>query len=121
MATYKSTRGGATGTKFEEVLLAAYAPDGGLYIPETLPLISTQQFLSWGKHSFPKVCAEVLALFTTIDIKVLQSMTQKAYSNFNEGRQPIPMTTLEGNVIVLDASVGPTLSFKDIGQQVNYV
>ena len=40
MVRYMSTRGGERGVPFERTLLAAYANDGGLYVPESLPSIS---------------------------------------------------------------------------------
>ena len=45
------TRGGDSGLPFEKVLLSAYASDGGLFVPEQLPLISRAQLLSWQSHS----------------------------------------------------------------------
>ncbi|MEE9534212.1 MAG: hypothetical protein V3W06_07310, partial [Acidimicrobiia bacterium] len=30
---YRSTRGGATGVQFVDVMLQGMAPDGGLYVP----------------------------------------------------------------------------------------
>jgi len=35
---YRSTRGGAEGWKFENVVLGGLAPDGGLFIPEEVCL-----------------------------------------------------------------------------------
>ena len=45
--TYCSTRGGERGLPFERVLLAAYAADGGLFVPEQLPHVSTATLRSW--------------------------------------------------------------------------
>ena len=49
--TYCSTRGGERGLPFERVLLAAYAADGGLFVPEQLPHISTATLRSWAPLS----------------------------------------------------------------------
>ena len=40
---YISTRGVAPALNFEEVLLTGLAPDGGLYVPETLPHYSRDE------------------------------------------------------------------------------
>ena len=98
------------------VLFSAYASDGGLYVPEQLPQISKEMLLSWKNHSFPQICAEILHLFTDLGVEYLNEMTERAYSSFNDGIDPLPMTEIDG-VIFLDASCGPTLAFKDIGQQ----
>jgi threonine synthase len=45
----------------------------------------------------------------------------RAYSGFNGGEQPLLMTPIgkdSEELILLDASLGPTLAFKDIGQQI---
>lgn len=113
---YKSTRGGESGVSFEEVLFSTYAKDGGLYVPEYLPVLTSDMLLSWRNFTFPQVCAEIMHIFTGIDVAKMREMTSAAYCDFNDGNTPLPLTSL-GNLIVLDASLGPTLSFKDIGQQ----
>lgn len=60
-------------------------------------------------------------MFTNIELETLSAMTARAYSGFNGGKQPLLMTPIGKDsgveVILLDASLGPTLAFKDIGQQ----
>ena len=43
---YISTRGQAPALGFEDVLLTGLAPDGGLYVPETLPTYSQEEIAS---------------------------------------------------------------------------
>ena len=40
---YFSSRGGMEPQDFSEILLEGLAPDGGLYVPETIPQLSAQQ------------------------------------------------------------------------------
>ena len=40
---YISTRGQAPALNFEEVLLTGLASDGGLYVPQSLPVFSAQE------------------------------------------------------------------------------
>ena len=42
---YQSTRGGVRGVSFEDAVLSGYAPDGGLLVPELVPLFTAQQLL----------------------------------------------------------------------------
>lgn len=100
---------------FEDVLLSSYALDGGLYVPVELPAIG-DKLQEWATFNFPEVCAEVLHLFTGIEIKELRKMTASSYSLFNDGNDPLPITSI-GDLYLLDASLGPSLAFKDIGQQ----
>lgn len=60
-------------------------------------------------------------MFTDIDLDELNVMTTRAYSGFNGGAEPLLMTPIgkgmdtSEELILLDASLGPTLAFKDIG------
>ena len=64
---YQSTRGGVKGASFEEVLLSSFAPDGGLYVPESLPRIPPEQMRAWAGLSYPQLVEEVLSLFVSPD------------------------------------------------------
>jgi threonine synthase len=74
--------------------------------------------IEWRNYSFPQICAEILHLFSDIPLDQLNQMTETAYHQFNGGLTPLPLTRIEDNLIFLDASYGPTLAFKDIGQQI---
>jgi threonine synthase len=115
---YKSTRGDETNLSFERVLFGTYSRGGGLYVPEQLPTITREMLIQWKQYSFPQICAEILHLFSDIPLEKLNEMTENAYRPFNGGEVPLPMTRIEDNLIFLDASYGPTLAFKDIGQQI---
>jgi len=136
---YHSTRGGPeSSSSFEEVLLSAYARDGGLYVPDRIPSLTTDQLQRYinEKYDFPRICAEVIHLYSDIDIDALLAMTSTAFSQFNQTtkasdvdhdepttsptvtKEVLPMYFLEDkNVHLLDLSLGPTYAFKDIGQQ----
>jgi threonine synthase len=125
---YHSTRSLGQHKTFEEVLVSTYAPDGGLYVPEKVPLLSEKWFLSMQAKSFPEVCAEILHMYSDIDKVSLLDMANKSFSLFNDGNgEPLPITQLGDNgLYLLDTSLGPTFAFKDIGQQMvgqllNYV
>lgn len=130
---YVSTRGAGDRKSFEDVLQAAYAPDGGLYVPEKLPMYTAADLLRMRDMDFPDVCAEVMHIFTSIPLDDLKTMAQRSFSQFNDGDPSscLPLVKLEtkdasGRVYLLDTSLGPTMAFKDIGQQMvgqllNYV
>lgn len=124
---YHSTRNLGHYKTFDEVLVSTYAPDGGLYVPETVPLISSADFRRMQSYTFPEVCAEILNLFSGIEIEDLRSMAAASFSQFNDGTNPLPFTAIVGECLyLLDLSLGPTFAFKDIGQQMvgkllNYV
>lgn len=78
-------------------------------------------------YSFPDVCAEIMHLYSGINLSDLKSMASLSFSQFNNGLDPLPITALPGtSLFLLDTSLGPTFAFKDIGQQMvgkllNYV
>ena len=39
---YQSSRGGVKDLSFEDVLFAGYAPDGGLFVPSSIPRLSLE-------------------------------------------------------------------------------
>lgn len=67
---YKSTRGGERDLTFADVLMSAYAKDGGLYVPSELPMFSFETLLEWSTLTFPQVCAEVLFIYTGLQIAI---------------------------------------------------
>ena len=60
---YVSTRGGGEPVSFEAAIGAGYAPDGGLYVPETLPPITAEDLDAWRTIDFTAVAVEVLLPF----------------------------------------------------------
>ncbi len=70
MQRYKSTRGGTTQASysFEEALFSGYAPDGGLFVPASLPSIGREmdQFSLWSNMTFPELAYDVLVSIPAI-------------------------------------------------------
>ena len=121
---YKSTRGGESGLDFEHVLLSAYAKDGGLYIPEQLPVFGRETLLEWQRqgYSLPAVAAELLHVFTSLPKTVCRELSEAAFGSFLNPQQPIRLQEILSSdgkpLVLLDTGAGPTLAFKDIGQQI---
>ena len=62
---YISTRGESPALAFEDVLLTGLAPDGGLYVPETLPRMDAERMRTWAQLDYAELAAEVMAPFVT--------------------------------------------------------
>lgn len=60
---YCSTRGGVHSWNFRDVLFSGYAPDGGMFMPETIPSISPATLRSWSALSYQQLVCEVCSLF----------------------------------------------------------
>jgi threonine synthase len=111
---YISTRGGGTPQKFRDILLEGLAPDGGLYVPGTLP---KADLAAWRKLSYPDLAFAILSGFID-DIPDLSSLIRKTYTAEIFGSDDItPLKTLEPGFHLLGLSNGPTLAFKDVALQ----
>ena len=122
---FKSTRGHPRRASFEQAILSGYAPDGGLWVPDSLPNITLDELRQWKLKSFPEICALVLQKFIQEEISSndLNAITTSAFSTF-EHHQGTPLPIIKvGNGVndslhLLETFHGPTLAFKDIGLQV---
>jgi threonine synthase len=115
---YVSTRGEAPPLGFVEVTLAGLARDGGLYVPETWPRLSTDAIKDFAGRPYAEVALDAIRPFVggTIDDADLARMAQEAYGTF---RHPavVPLTQIGRNLFVLELFHGPTLAFKDLAMQ----
>ena len=60
---YRSTRGKVEATSFEDVLFSGYASDGGLFMPESIPVVDRATLEKWRGHSYLELTKEVMSLF----------------------------------------------------------
>ena len=60
---YISTRGGGEPRSFEDVVLTGLAPDGGLYVPESLPVFSQDEIASWAGLSYADLAFKIISPF----------------------------------------------------------
>jgi len=111
-----STRGQTDPLSFTEAVAMGLAPDGGLYVPESLPDISPY-LEKWMDLSYVDLCTEFFKLFAT-DLKdeEIHSCVQDAYSRFDH-EEIAPLVTLKPGLHVLELFHGPTLAFKDFALQ----
>ena len=131
---YLSTRGGMAPQTFTEVLLGGLAPDGGLVVPEQIPVVAPATLERWRTLSYADLAFEVLSLYCDdIAPDTLQTLIHRTYTAERFGSEAItPLKTLDsgngsgtatddspGNspLYLLGLSEGPTLAFKDIAMQ----
>ena len=115
---YISTRGQSPAVSFEEVVLTGLAPDGGLYVPEKLPVVSLQQLAAWQKLGYSDLAFEIIRLFVdgAIADADLKKMIGDSYRNFSDA-DVAPVKALYDNHYVMELYFGPTLAFKDFALQ----
>jgi threonine synthase len=106
---YYSTNLSASRATFGEALLKGLAPDGGLYMPESIPQFSANEIASFAEMPYHKIAAAVMTKFLCESIPegVIANMTKQAY-NFN-----VPLEKVYNNNYIMRLDQGPTASFKD--------
>ncbi len=113
---YVSTRGGSDPVSFNDAVAIGLAPDGGLYLPESLPDI-TPRLAAWRNLSYAELCLEFLALFATdVPEDVLERLVHRSYGTFTHP-DIAPLRKLDDRLYVLELFHGPTLAFKDFALQ----
>ncbi|MCB1670046.1 MAG: threonine synthase [Gammaproteobacteria bacterium] len=116
---YISTRGGGEPQDFEQVLLTGLAPDGGLYVPASLPSFSRDEIAGWSGLPYNELALQVIRPFVadTIAEADLRRCVDESYAGFSH-RAVAPLTMLDSNEWTLELFHGPTLAFKDFALQV---
>jgi len=124
---YISTRGRAPQPEFCDILLDGLAPDGGLYLPESVPTVRRDELDSWRHLSYAGLAFEILSKFITdIPADDLRDICARTYTadtfrHARTGDDPAriaPLSWLEpGKLGLLAISNGPTLAFKDMAMQ----
>ena len=111
-----STRGQTPSLGFSDAVATGLAPDGGLFLPETLPDFSGQ-LAAFEKLSFAKLCFEFMRVFAAdIPAETLRTIVDASYTTFADPAIA-PLKPLGKNLYVLELFHGPTLAFKDFALQ----
>ncbi len=118
---YLSTRDTApipSRLNFDEVLLAGLAPDGGLYVPESVPCFSNEELAALAGLSYAELALRILAPFAGMRIGALPlaPIIEESYAGFGHAAVA-PLKELDGGLWLLELFHGPTLAFKDYALQ----
>ena len=121
---YLSTRSGLADKSFTQILLEGLSEDGGLFLPESYPQLSSEQLEDWRKllreQGYAALAAEVLKLFIDdIPASKLEELARRAYSTdrFSD-EQIVPVTQIgDTDLWLAHTSLGPTAAFKDMAMQ----
>jgi len=113
---YVSTRGETPALSFSDAVATGLAPDGGLYLPETLPNLGPELGQLAGL-SYPDLCFAFLRRFADdIPAAELAPLVAAAYTRFSDPAIA-PLRRLGPKLHVLELFHGPTLAFKDFALQ----
>ncbi len=110
---YKSTRNSRQKATASLVILQGLAPDGGLYVPETVPKLEVPLRDLTGA-SYQDVAYEVMKLFLTdFTEEELKDCIEKAYDSKFDVPEIAPLVQV-GPVYHLELFHGATIAFKDM-------
>ncbi len=115
---YVSTRGQAPSLSFEQAMMTGLARDGGLYVPETVPVLTHAQIADMAGASYEETAFAVMRpfigdAFTDAEFRALIAA---AYRGFGHAARA-PLVQLGPNHFLLELVHGPTLAFKDFAMQ----
>ncbi|MCZ4261001.1 threonine synthase [Limimaricola sp. G21655-S1] len=115
---YVSTRGQAPSLSFEEAMLTGLARDGGLYVPETVPMFDRAQIAAMAGQPYEEVAFRVMRPFIgdAFSDDEFRRLIARAYASFAHPARA-PLSQLGPNHHLLELFHGPTLAFKDFAMQ----
>ena len=106
---YYSTNLNAGKVSFRNALLKGLAPDGGLYMPESIPQLGREDIASFASKEYFEIAFAVARkyLHDIIPDDALLALVKDAY-NFE-----VPLEKVYDNKYIVRLDQGPTASFKD--------
>jgi threonine synthase len=111
---FVSTRGKAATASLGTALFDGLAPDGGLYVPDSIEPWSFDEIAELASRTLPELGVRTLQPFAAgaIDAATLSAVVNEALDF------PIPLVEIEPGIFALELFHGPTLAFKDVGARV---
>ncbi|GMO60484.1 MAG: threonine synthase [Rickettsiales bacterium] len=119
---YISTRSQTEIKDFSDIIIVGTAEKGGLYLPQSIPVITTLN--EWSNLSYCELATQIISIYADIPQEQIRVICENACKNFKNGIAPIEK--YNDNIHLLKLFQGPTLSFKDyamqfLGGMVDYV
>lgn len=108
---YYSTNGISPDVTLEEAVFKGLAPDGGLYLPRTIPRLPQAFLHNIRAMSLKDICYAIayVAFHGDIEASVLHELVNNTF-NYD-----IPITAIDDDKYVMELFHGPTMAFKDVG------
>ncbi|MFZ1468859.1 MAG: threonine synthase [Paracoccaceae bacterium] len=116
---YISTRGAAPVLGFGEAMMTGLARDGGLYVPQTIPVMAPADIAALAGLPYEEAAFRVMRPFVAgfFDDDELRALLIRAYAGFRHTARA-PLVQLGPNHFLLELFHGPTLAFKDFAMQI---
>ncbi len=117
---YTSTRDNSVKVTASKAIADGISKEGGLYIPESIPVLSQDDIKSLCSASYIERAKKVLGLYLTdFTDEELSYCVEGAYQDGKFASEKVaPVVKLHDNVNILELFRGPTCAFKDMALQI---
>ena len=117
---YTSTRNNNVKVTASKAITDGISPDGGLYIPESIPQLSADEIKALCAVDYKERAKKVLGLYLTdFSKEELDYCVEGAYKDGKFASEFVaPVVKLHDNVSILELFKGPTCAFKDMALQI---
>lgn len=115
---YLSTRGGVPGVSAASAIVQGLAPDRGLFTPESIPVLSAQDFAFLRDCNYLDAAKLIFELYLDdFSLEEIDRCVNGAYLHAFDSAEIAPLAPLDGDTDVLELWHGPTSAFKDMALQ----
>jgi len=116
---YISTRGNSKLLNASEVIKLGMVPEGGLFVPDSIPELSENEMFSKINDDYQKIASWILSYFLNDFTKdEIKKAVKKAYNKNNFSDELItPIVSFDKETHLMELWHGPTAAFKDIALQ----
>ena len=117
---FTSTRDNSVKVTASKAIADGISPDGGLYIPESIPQLSADEIKALCNVNYRERAKKVLGLYLTDFTKEeLDYCVEGAYKEGKFDSEFVaPVVNVHDNVNILELFRGPTCAFKDMALQI---
>ena len=115
---YISTRNSKKIFSFKDVFLKGLAPDGGLFVPKNIPLLSSEELNKLKDISYNELATNIIFKFCqdVFNEREIKCIVEESYKNFRV-KDVVEIKKFK-KIKLLELFHGPTLAFKDIAMQI---
>lgn len=115
---YISTRNNCEPVTAATAIARGMVPAGGLFVPETIPVLSAEEIAAMAGKSYQEIAQWILGKYLTdYSAAEIIDCVQGAYHSNFDTPEIAPLVKLNDNEYILELWHGPTAAFKDMALQ----
>lgn len=116
---YISTRNNSEGVQAAEAIVRGMVPQGGLYVPESIPQLDEAAMRAMVDLSYQDLAKQILALYLEeFPAEEIDEMVNAAYNSESfDDAEVAPVVKVKDGLYSLELWHGPTAAFKDMALQ----